>query len=176
MNKVKVLIDGYAKVNNDGTWDATCSTTFIDTGKLKIIVDPGCNRKLLLAALKKEGLKTGVIDYVFISHYHPDHCLLIGIFEKATVYDSVQYQRGPIGGETPEFLPQTDIQVVKTPGHAPEHASLLVPTAKGKILVGADVFWWADGVKPTLDLDIPDEFASEYESIKRKSEESLSDF
>ncbi len=166
MNKPKVLIEGYAKVNKDGTWDATCSTTLIDTGKHKIIMDPGCNRKLLLQALAKEGLKTGDIDYVFISHYHPDHCLLMGIFEKAKVYDSVQWQDGPIGGETPEILPGTDIQIIKTPGHAPEHASLLVSTNKGKVLVGADVFWWAEGVKPNLDLDFPDEFASDPQALK----------
>lgn len=82
MNKVKVLIEGYAKVNEDGTWDATSSTTLIDTGELKIVVDPGCNRKLLLQALEKAGLKPGDIDYVFVSHYHPDHCLLMGVFEK----------------------------------------------------------------------------------------------
>src|SRR3989304_9437221 len=113
MNKVKVLVEGYAKVNSDGTWDATCSTTLIDTGKLKIIVDPGCNRELLLGALEKEGLKTTDIDYVFISHYHPDHCLLMGIFENATVFDSIQWQKGPVGGETPEVLPETDIRLIK---------------------------------------------------------------
>ena len=39
MNTVKVLIEGYAKVNPDGTWDATSTTTLIDTGKHKIIMD-----------------------------------------------------------------------------------------------------------------------------------------
>lgn len=173
MDEIKVLIEGYAKVNKNGTWDATCSTTLIDTGKLKIIMDPGCDRKLLLQALENEELKTGDIDYVFISHYHPDHCLLIGIFENATVFDSVQYQKGPIGGETPNSLPDTDIQIIKTPGHAPEHASLLVPTDKGKILVGADVFWWAEGVKPSLDLDFPDEFAADMETLKESRKKAL---
>ncbi|MEK7154768.1 MAG: NTP transferase domain-containing protein, partial [Patescibacteria group bacterium] len=98
MNKVKVLIEGYAKINPDGTWDATSTTTLIDTGKHKIIMDPGCHRQLLLKALAKEHLQTGDIDVVFISHYHPDHCTLMGVFENATVYDSVQYQKGPIGG------------------------------------------------------------------------------
>ncbi len=31
MNTVKVLIEGYAKVNPDGTWDATSTTTLITT-------------------------------------------------------------------------------------------------------------------------------------------------
>ncbi|KKU69110.1 MAG: hypothetical protein UX92_C0014G0001, partial [Candidatus Amesbacteria bacterium GW2011_GWA1_47_20] len=42
MNTVKVLIEGYAKINPDGTWDATSTTTLIDTGQHKIIMDPGC--------------------------------------------------------------------------------------------------------------------------------------
>ena len=173
MNKVKVLIEGYAKINPDGTWDATSTTTLIDTGKHKITMDPGCHRQLLLKALAKEHLQTGDIDVVFISHYHPDHCTLMGVFENATVYDSVQYQKGPIGGEVGEFLPDTDIQIVKTPGHSPEHASLLVPTSKGKILVAADVFWWAEGEKQKIDVDKNDDFASDLETLKKSRANAL---
>ncbi len=173
MNKVKVLIEGYAKVNSDGTWDATCSTTLISDGTHKIIMDPGCSRKLLLASLKKENLKVGDINYVFVSHYHPDHCLLMGIFPNATVFDSIQFQFGPIGGETPETLPDTDIRIIKTPGHAPEHASLLVPTSEGNILVGADVFWWPDGVDQKTEIDYPDEFASDMGALKESRAKAL---
>lgn len=166
MTTVKVLIEGYARVNSDGTWDATCTTTFIDTGNHKVIMDPGCNRELLLSALQNAGLKVGDIDYVFISHYHPDHCLLMGIFPKATVFDSLQYQQGPMGGETGDHLPDTDIKIIKTPGHAPEHASLLVPTSVGHVLIAADVFWWPDGVDQKVDLDLPDDFASDQLVLK----------
>ncbi len=173
MNTVKILIEGYAKVNSDGTWDATSTTTFIDTGQHKIIMDPGCHRQLLLKALAKEGLKTGGVDYVFISHYHPDHCTLMGIFENATVYDSIQYQKGPIGGEVGKFLPGTDIQIIKTPGHSPEHASLLVPTTKGKILVAADVFWWAVGEEQKIDITKHDDFASDQKALRLSRSHAL---
>ncbi|KKR63349.1 hypothetical protein A2210_03420 [Candidatus Woesebacteria bacterium RIFOXYA1_FULL_40_18] len=173
MNKVKVLVEGYAKVNSDGTWDATCSTTLIDTGKLKIIVDPGCDRELLLEALEKEGLKTTDIDYVFISHYHPDHCLLMGIFENATVFDSIQWQKGPVGGETPEVLPETDIRLIKTPGHTLDHTSLLVNTDKGKILVGADVFWWAENEEQKVDIEKHDDFAEDMKTLKESRRKAL---
>lgn len=178
MNTVKVLIEGYAKVNPDGTWDATCTTTLINTGKHKIIVDPGCHRPKLLAALKKAGLGVGDIDMVFISHYHPDHCLLIGIFPNATVFDSVQYQKGPMGGETGEYLPETNIQIIKTPGHASEHASLLVPTKEGKVLIAADVFWWPEGVEQKVDVHSPDEFASDQAALvlSRSLALSLADY
>lgn len=179
MNKVKVLIEGYAKVNSDGTWDATSSTTLIDNGKLKIIVDPGCDRPLLLEALKKEKLKTLEIGYVFVTHYHPDHCTLMGLFENATIFDGLQWQNGPIGGEIKNnFLPDTDIEIINTPGHSPEHASLLVNTEEGKVLIGADVFWWKDGEHQTVDVEKEDEFASEFSVLKvsRKHALELADF
>lgn len=179
MNKVKVLIEGYAKVNKVGTWDATSTTTLIDTGRVRVIVDPGCNREMLLAALLKEGLKTSDIDYVFVSHYHPDHCTLMGIFENATVIDSIQWQKGPIGGElNSDVLAETDIKIIKTPGHTLDHGSLLVPTEEGKVLVGADVFWWADGEEQKVDLEKHDEFASDMEKIKesRKMALEIADF
>lgn len=173
MNIVKVLVEGYAKVSSNGTWDATSTTTLIDIGKYKIIMDPGCNRQVLLDALAKEGLKTGDIDYVFISHYHPDHCTLMGIFENATVYDSIQWQRGPIGGETGAKLPDTDIEIIKTPGHSSEHASLLVSTTKGKILVAADVFWWAEGEEQVVDITKPDAFASDQKTLQLSRSHAL---
>ena len=173
MNKVKVLVEGYAKINSDGTWDATSSTTFIDTGKLKIVVDPGCSRELLLKALKNENLKTSDIDCVLVTHYHPDHCALMGIFENATIYDSVQWQNGPLGGDIGGLLPETDIEVVKTPGHSPEHASLVVNTNEGKYVVAADVFWWKAGEEQKVDIEKPDDFASDISALKENRRKVL---
>lgn len=179
MNKVKVLIEGYAKINPDGTWDATSSTTLIYSDKLKIIVDPDCNRNLLLSALEKEKLKTSDIDYVFLSHYHPDHCLLVGIFENATVFDSIQWQKGPIGGDLKgSILPKTNIKIIKTPGHTSDHTSLLVETKGGKILVGAVVFWWEEGEEQKVDINHPDSFASDTPTLilSRSHALKISDF
>ena len=179
MNTVKVLVAGYAQVNPNGTWDATSTTTLIDTDKLKIIVDPGCHRQLLLKSLSQISISTRDIDYVFLTHYHPDHCLLAGIFEKATVYDSLQWQKGPLGGDiSGNILPETDIQIITTPGHTSDHASLLVPTPKGKVLVAGDVFWWRVGEKQAIDVNAPDEFASDLKqlSLSRSLALSLADF
>ena len=179
MNKVKILIEGYAEINPDDTWNATSTTTLIDTGKLKIIVDPGCNRPLLSGALKKEKLKTLDIAYVFISHYHPDHCTLMGIFENATIFDSMQWQNGPVGGDLKgKFLPDTDIEIIKTPGHSSEHASLLVNTKDGKIIVGADVFWWKEGEEQTVDVEKHDDFSTDQKLLteSRKKILEIADF
>ena len=55
-NKVKILLEGYAKVYDDYE-DVSSSVVLIENEKHKIIVDPGFNRKNLLEALKKENLK-----------------------------------------------------------------------------------------------------------------------
>ena len=89
MATVKILVEGYAKKLKNG-WVASSSTCLITSGSKRIITDPGCNREKLLATLKRENLSTKDIDYVFLSHQHPDHILLAGIFENAKVvtYDS----------------------------------------------------------------------------------------
>lgn len=47
---------------------------------LNILVDPGANRKKLLEALEKDGLRPEYIDMVFLTHYHLDHILNIRSF------------------------------------------------------------------------------------------------
>ena len=97
-----------------------------------------------------------------------DHFLLAGIFENATIFDSVQWQKGPLGGDLKgDLLPETDIKIIKTPGHATEHASLLVNTSKGRVLVGADIFWWRESEEQKIDIDKDDEFASDISTLKR---------
>ena len=63
MANVKVLIEGYAKEIENG-WLASSSVTLIKSDNKNIIVDPGCNRKLLLESLEKENLKISDIDFV----------------------------------------------------------------------------------------------------------------
>src|ERR1700741_1234014 len=89
MADIKILIEGYAKKLENG-WVTNSTVCLVTTGDAKIITDPGCNREKLLRALKKEGLSTTDIDYIFLSHQHPDHILLAGIFEneKYITFDS----------------------------------------------------------------------------------------
>lgn len=146
MAEVKVLIEGYAKELEKG-WVASSTTCLITTENKKIITDPGCNRKKLLEALDTEGLTTDNIDYVFLSHCHPDHILLAGIFEKAKfitfdtnlIYDKdlmLKFDKHVLG---------KDIEIIETPGHVLEHLSLLVNTPKGKVAIAGDVIWWVEG-------------------------------
>lgn len=122
-------------------------------GKL-IICDPGCNRQALLRALKKENLTTHDIDYVFLSHRHPDHVLLAGIFEKAkfVTFDANLMYEGDRLTEFKNGVFGDGIEVINTPGHALEHLSLLVSTPDAKIAIAGDVVWWLDSEKQALNL------------------------
>ena len=157
MAKVKVLIEGYAKKLEKG-FVANSTSCLITTGDKKIITDPGCNREKLLTALKKEDLTTDDIDYVFLSHCHPDHILLAGIFERAKyvtfdanlIYDKdlmLEFDKNVLGD---------DIKIIETPGHVLEHLSLLVNTPEGKVAIAGDVIWWLDDEKQVVNINQKD--------------------
>ncbi len=174
MTKLKVLIQGYAKKTKTG-WLASCTTTLIDTGKHKIIVDPGINKELLLKKLADEKLTPTDIDYVFLTHYHLDHVLLAALFENATYFDGTTIYDKDKETEYSSMLPDTDIKVLATPGHANEHASLVVETKEfGTVVVGADVVWWTDDEKQEIDrnsiLAKKDPFVVDEEALQKSRE------
>lgn len=154
MAKVKVLIEGFAQ-ELDGFERVSPSVVLIETDKYKIIVDPGFNRQALLGALQKEGLTTGDIDFIILTHTHLDHSVLVGVFENAIVLDdSDQYlQNGEIRRQETNMLGD-DIQIISTPGHDQFHCSAVVKTEDmGNVVIAGDVFWWLDSDEPTKDFD-----------------------
>lgn len=169
MNKVKVLIEGYAKEVDDGEV-ASSATVLIESRGKRIIVDPGINRKLLLKKLKENRLATSDIDCVFMTHYHPDHIFLASIFDKAIIFDGDTIYDEDKEKSFSGNLPETDIKIIPTPGHAHEHCSLLVPTENsGNIVIAGDVFWWEDGEKQKTDrkslLGHKDPFVKDEEAL-----------
>lgn len=157
MAELKVLVEGYAKKVEKG-WVASSTTCLIITENKKIITDPGCNRKKLLEALQKESLTTDDIDYVFLSHCHPDHILLAGIFQKAkfiTFDTNLMYDKD-LMFEFDKHTMGKDIEIIETPGHVLEHLSLLVNTPKGKIAIAGDVIWWIEGEEQVFNINQKD--------------------
>lgn len=157
MTTIKILIEGYAKQLKNG-WKANGTVCLITTDDKKIITDPGCNREALMDALKKENLATDDINYVFLSHRHPDHILLAGLFEKAryiTFDANLMYDKDVLN-EFNKHILGDDIEIVETPGHVLEHLSLIVNTDKGKIAVAGDTIWWLDNEEQIFDVNQPD--------------------
>jgi len=121
-------------------------TTNFEENK-KIVADPGCNRKRLLEELAKENLATGDISHVFLSHCHPDHILLAGIFENAKfiTFDANLEYDNDVMLEFDKNVLGKGIEIIETPGHVLEHLSLLVNTPKGRIALAGDAIWWKEG-------------------------------
>lgn len=170
MAEVKVLIEGYVREEGDVEF-ASSTTTLIKENGLKIIVDPGMDRKQLLDALEKEGLETSDIDYVILTHNHLDHSLLAGIFVNAKVLDNSEIYSWDGKIESHDgTVPGTKIELIDTPGHDASHVSVLVETEKyGKVAVAADVFWWADEEEQVTD----EKSLMEHEDPYMKDEEQL---
>ncbi len=157
MAAIKILIEGYAQKLKNG-WIASSTACLITSGNKKIISDPGCNRIKLLSALKKEGLTTNDIDYVFLSHSHPDHSLLAGIFEHAkfVTFDSNLIYDNDTIFEFDKHSLGDDIEIVETPGHMLEHLSLLIDTEEGKVGIAGDAIWWLDDEEQIFDINQKD--------------------
>jgi len=155
MNTIKILIEGYAKETKRG-WLANSTVVFIQSNEKNIIVDPGCNRERLLKAFSDNNLKIGDIDYVFLTHGHVDHVLLAGIFENATIIDELYIYKKDILNKHGGIIPETDLKVIRTPGHKEEHCSLIANTEDGVFAVAGDVFWWLDNEKQEVNIDKPD--------------------
>jgi glyoxylase-like metal-dependent hydrolase (beta-lactamase superfamily II) len=147
---VKILVKGYANSKGDVT-HASPNTVLIEDNGKKILVDPGCNKKKLAKALEKEKLKPRDIDGIFITHLHMDHIMNIRLFPDATVFDIDQiFHDDEIKQHGGKIL-NTSIEIIPTPGHDLNHASLIVETEKGATAIAGDVFWWEDQEKQKID-------------------------
>jgi len=156
MNKIKVLIQGYAKkIKND--WLASSTVALIKSNGKNVIVDPGCNRKKLVEELSNNNLRLTDIDFVLLTHSHADHTLLAGIFENAKVLTTEEIYDNDKQTEHNNKIPETDLEIIQTPGHSPEHCSLVVPTKEGTYVVAGDVFWWMDNEEQKIDVEKEDE-------------------
>jgi glyoxylase-like metal-dependent hydrolase (beta-lactamase superfamily II) len=165
--EVEILVEGYARLLPDGGWIATSTCALIsspDGGR--IVVDPGCNRELLLAGLAERGLRVEDVSVVFLTHHHLDHSMNVALFPGAVVVDHEAVYHGERAAPVGSTIPGTAIEILATPGHADGHASLVVPTGEGMVVVAGDVFWSADGEEPTLDVDRTDEFARDMARLR----------
>jgi len=178
MNKVKVLIEGFAQ-ENDGFEKVSPSVVLIETDKFKIIVDPGFNRKNLVEALKKEKIETGEINFVMLTHCHMDHLILAGIFENAILLDSGdQYLQNGIIKRQEENLLGDDIKIIQTPGHDQFHCSIAVNTENmGKVVVAGDIFWWTEKGEPKKDfeslINLEDPYVKDEKALKESRKKIL---
>lgn len=177
MNKVEVLVQGYARENADGTVSASGTTSLITTNDKLILVDPGANKEMLLKSLDDRGLTVNNIDILFITHYHPDHWINVSLFPDHAVYDGGVIFKGDHESFYEEAIPGTNIKILQTPGHASEHVSPIVETEDGIVVIAEDVFWRMDGEqdissKESL-INFEDPFMQDFEALKESRKKVL---
>ncbi|NYZ79775.1 MBL fold metallo-hydrolase [Candidatus Micrarchaeota archaeon] len=173
----KVLIWGYAKKSKSGMRASPATVLIKDKGK-KILVDPGANKKKLLNSLKRGGLKPKDIDLIFITHYHPDHILNLNMFPSKVVLDGDTIYDDDLETHFEGKIPGTSIEVVPTPGHANEHASLLLKAKEEIVCVAGDLWWWSDDQKQKTDraslIDLKDPYVKDEKKLRESRELILS--
>lgn len=156
MSEIKILIEGYAKQIANG-WLASSTVILVKANGKNVIIDPGCNRNKLLSTLNKENLKVNDINFVLLTHNHLDHTLLVGIFPNARVLTTEEIYKNDNQISHNNKIPETDLEIIQTPGHCNEHCSLVVPTDKGIYVIAGDVFWFVDGEEQSIDVNKPDD-------------------
>src|ERR1035437_7092266 len=170
MNTLKVLIEGYVKRLPSGVLKASPSTVLVQTPQKTILIDPGANPSLLIQALGPTGLQPVDFDIIFFTHYHPDHTLNLRLFLYPEVMDGNTRYVGDEEIPYSNTIPGTDIEVIPTPGHSPEHASLIVVTFEGRYAVAGDVFWWEEvqvqDLKRKSLLELPDPYAQDLGNVR----------
>ncbi|MCX6814246.1 MAG: MBL fold metallo-hydrolase [Candidatus Aenigmarchaeota archaeon] len=144
MAEVKILVEGYETVSMGE--ETACSTiTLVRDKNIIIIVDPGAlkNQKILVDALRKEGLTVNDVNFVCITHSHLDHYKNISIFQKASFvdYSGLWYEDKFKEWDTDDIRLSDNIRIVKTPGHNYDNITLLVKTKEGVVAICGDVFW-----------------------------------
>jgi len=175
--EIKIIVKGYVRKGAQGMMRASPNVVLIKNRGLNILVDPGANEKLLRGALSEERLRPEEIDLIFLTHYHLDHLLNIRLFPEKEILDGGNIYREDEIIEYSDEIPNTDIKVIKTPGHTEEHSSLLVETEEGKIVVTGDLFWWFNGEEQKTDLGSLinhfDSYAQNHELLKESRERIL---
>ncbi|MDI6798480.1 MAG: MBL fold metallo-hydrolase [Candidatus Aenigmarchaeota archaeon] len=145
MASVKILRPGYFKMVNEEGCEATCTISLITDAGKKIIVDTGNvgEGKEIKKALKKNGLSPSDIDYVIITHYHPDHIGNNSLFENATFVDGVEtFVENKFHFFEEKYTITKNVTVIRTPGHySNDDCSVIVKTDKGTIAIAGDLFW-----------------------------------
>lgn len=145
--QVHILTAGYVRRGSDGTHVAS-TVAYIRDGAARVIVDPGmvAHRDDILGPLATLGESQGSITDVVISHHHPDHTILVGLFPTARVHDFQAIYHGDSWVDRPAegYHLSPAIQLIATPGHTPQDITTLAGTPDD-IVAFTHLWWMASG-------------------------------
>jgi glyoxylase-like metal-dependent hydrolase (beta-lactamase superfamily II) len=145
--QVHILTTGYVRHASGGSRVAS-TVAYVRDGAIRLIIDPGMvvHRNDILGPLASLGESQGSITDVVISHHHPDHTLLAGLFPVARVHDFQAIYHGDLWIDQPAegYHLSPSIQLIATPGHTPQDITTLVGTADD-IVAFTHLWWMASG-------------------------------
>jgi glyoxylase-like metal-dependent hydrolase (beta-lactamase superfamily II) len=142
--EIIVLLEGIHedKGPKEGTWvvnslDPICSSVTLLKDKDNILVDTGYRGfgEEILTCLNKQGLTSDEIDIVFNTHNHFDHCYNNYLFKNAKVIHG-QNEFYPKKLDVFSSIAIPGVEIIKTPGHYPDHQSIIVRTDQTYIIAG----------------------------------------
>ncbi|MBP9750462.1 MAG: MBL fold metallo-hydrolase [Candidatus Peribacteraceae bacterium] len=146
MLRVIPLIEGVHTVEHtpQGRWlpGHTGAVTLLDNGEERILIDTGSRgifSSLLLRLLEEgESWSASSITTVVLTHFHLDHSANLGAFQEARVIGWGHDWRkdGTLSFadiEQVQLMP--GVRLMKTPGHAPEHLSVVVQIPGSQTIV-----------------------------------------
>ena len=140
--EIIVLIEG---VHNDlgpidktsvfNSIDPICSSVTLLKGEDNILIDTGFKgfERTLISRLDEEGIACEDIDIVFNTHSHFDHCYNNYLFNNARIVFGQSILTAKKWDVYKEII-VPNIRIIKTPGHYPDHQSVLIHK-KGDIWV-----------------------------------------
>jgi len=108
--------------------DSGCCSYLIGSGKEVILVDPLIDVERFMKVRQEGGEILGVID----THVHADHLSGTREIQKLTGCPIYMYETSPVKfpfvplREREYHMAGLKVQLLHTPGHAPEHVSLLI--------------------------------------------------
>ncbi|MFH0805017.1 MAG: MBL fold metallo-hydrolase, partial [Patescibacteria group bacterium] len=172
MATVNILVQGYATSGDSGE-RASSTAVLVRDRDATVVVDPGLARERLMTSLAKLEVRPEDVQFVLLTHHHPDHALGAGWFPQAKIIDCRDVFDGDRISQHDGFVPGTELAIMHTPGHSAEHCSLAVPTQQGMVVIAGDVFWWEDGEGQTLDVTKPDPYAVSQQQLQESREKVL---
>jgi len=134
------------KINNECS--EICSSVVLlkaeKNGEENIIVDPGNwgYEQEILNGLKKTGVKPEDIKWIVTTHSHFDHTSNIYLFKKANRLSGAGIYFPEKSGywyKTAQELTEVPgIKIIPTPGHTPDHRSIMIETDGKKYIIAGD--------------------------------------
>lgn len=152
--KVIVLCEGFIRRDGKAILEAHGSSTLVDRGEHRIVVDTSsaAYRPRIMDSLERLGILPEEIDCIINTHDHHDHDSNNDLFPKARliIYHDEPAQEGE------EQIIDKEVRLVRTPGHTPGSVSVFVESDRKYAIVGdaiPTIDNYLKGVPPGFNYD-----------------------